>query len=109
MEFEAATNSNGTVSPIRGILSLASDDAAAAEEAFPELAEEATVKEEEEEGGSLPGKCSDSREGEEAGNSNVASEVKDEKEEGVRNSSSSDEVAGTTTTVTVTVATSNLN
>ena len=107
MEFEAATNSsNGMVSPIRGILSLASDDAAAAEEAFPELAEEATVKEEEE---PLPGKCSDSREGEEAGNSNVASEVKDEKEEGVRNSSSSDEVAGTTTTVTVTVATSNLS
>ena len=109
MEFEAATNSsNGMVSPIRGILSLASDDAAAAEEAFPELAEEATVKEEEE-AEPLTGKCNDSREGVEAGNSNVASEVKDEREEGMRNTSSSDEVAGTTTTVTVTVATSNLS
>ena len=94
MEFEAATNSNGTVSPIRGILSLASDDAAAAEEAFPELAEEAAVaaaageavKEEVKEGAAAPPpppfseNCKNARE-EGAGNSSVANvdEVKEEK------------------------------
>lgn len=123
MEFEAATNSNGIVSEaeLGGILSLASDDAAAAEEAFPELAEEA-VKEEEG-AAALPGKCSyppgksnDSREGEEAGNSNVASvapfegKIEVKEKEGVTNTTgSAGDGATTTTTVTVTVATSNLS
>ena len=117
MEFEAATNSNGTVSPIRGILSLASDDAAAAEEAFPELAEEAAVaaaseavKEEKEEGTTpppppFPENCINSREGEEAGHSNVANvatlDVKEEKGEGVTNTSASDCGGATTTTDTL--------
>ena len=103
MEFEAATNSNGTVSPIRGILSLASDDAAAAEEAFPELAEEAAVKEEVKEGAAAPPpppfseNCKNARE-EGAGNSSVANvdEVKEEKGEGVTNSSASECVVAPT-------------
>ena len=102
MEFEAATNSNGTVSPIRGILSLASDDAAAAEEAFPELAEEAAVKEEVKEGAAAPPpppfseNCKNARE-EGAGNSSVANvdEVKEEKGEGVTNTSASECVVAT--------------
>ena len=103
MEFEAATNSNGTVSPIRGILSLASDDAAAAEEAFPELAEEAAVKEEVKEGAAAPPpppfseNCKNARE-EGAGNSSVANvdEVKEEKGEGVTNTSASECVVAPT-------------
>ena len=111
MEFEAATNSNGTVSPIRGILSLASDDAAAAEEAFPELAEEAAVaaaageavKEEVKEGAVAPPhppfseNCKSARE-EGAGNSSVANvdEVKEEKGEGVTNTSASECVVAPT-------------
>ena len=111
MEFEAATNSNGTVSPIRGILSLASDDAAAAEEAFPELAEEAAVaaaageavREEVKEGAAAPPpppfseNCKNARE-EGAGNSSVANvdEVKEEKGEGVTNSSASECVVAPT-------------
>ena len=61
MEFEAATNSNGIVSEaeLGGILSLASDDAAAAEEAFPELAEEGAGEMKEEEEKELPGNCSE--------------------------------------------------
>ena len=114
MEFEAATNSNGTVSPIRGILSLASDDAAAAEEAFPELAEEAAVKEE---GEAKPPPENRDRVGEGSGDSSVANvtpfdgkiEVKEETGVAAANASSSKcgSGAATATTDSVTVATSN--
>ena len=114
MEFEAATNSNGTVSPIRGILSLASDDAAAAEEAFPELAEEAAVKEE---GEAKPPPENRDRVGEGSGDSSVANvtpfdgkiEVKEEAGVAAANASSSKRGSGaaTETTDSVTVATSN--
>ena len=114
MEFEAATNSNGTVSPIRGILSLASDDAAAAEEAFPELAEEAAVKEE---GEAKPPPENRDSVGEGSGDSSVANvtpfdgkiEVKEEAGVAAANASSSKcgSGAATATTDSVTVATSN--
>ena len=106
MEFEAATNSNGIVSEaeLGGILSLASDDAAAAEEAFPELAEEGAAEMKEEEESTLsgscsdpplvPGKCDKFREGDESAPLESAAEVKEEAGEGA-GAASMDAVAAT--------------